>query len=215
MGGLSGSPGPCAGPLWRSGGGNLASRMSSCHHWPSQGSLSCTHIHPGELSVAAPGRDLPSHWALEQVYTHGPLARAARNTASLASWNTACWGPHPPGQLITSCSHAAGDTITGWRGAVGGTRRAGNILPVPGPWGPTCRRSEQWPWAGTPGPLLLLAPPGAALLRFLSLLGLGVGASRGILEHVLEASGFQRPIQFPKKSRRMEFPSWLRGNESV
>ncbi|ELW61978.1 hypothetical protein TREES_T100004289 [Tupaia chinensis] len=34
--------------------------------------------------VVVPSGDLPGHWALEQVCTHGPLARARRNLLSLA-----------------------------------------------------------------------------------------------------------------------------------
>lgn len=56
--------------------GGLDSPRSSCYPWPLWGFAG--------LSVAVPGWDVPSHPALEQVCTHGPLARA-ENTPSLAS----------------------------------------------------------------------------------------------------------------------------------
>lgn len=55
--------------------GGLDSLTSSRHPWPPRGFAG--------MSVAVPGWELPSHWALEQVYTRstGP----SRNTPSLPS----------------------------------------------------------------------------------------------------------------------------------
>ena len=47
------------------------------------------------LSVAVPDRDLPSHWALEQVHTWSTALSLEHTLPGF--WNTVCRAPHFPG----------------------------------------------------------------------------------------------------------------------
>lgn len=108
------------------------------------------------LGVAVPGWDLPGHWALEQVHTHGPLASAG-NMPSLASRTQRARGC----TFLGSCNklfpllwrHLHGAT----RGQQQEAQRGLGMFSSARPSGP----GVQAPGTVTPGPLAPAAATGS------------------------------------------------------
>lgn len=165
-GGLSGSPRPLAGPL---GGPGLS------HEFLLSLDISRFAELDLQLSVAVPNRDLPGHWALEQVCPHGPLARA-RNTPSLAS-GTRCAGGST---FLGSCNKLFPLRRGCLQGVARGPREAQSRLgtfSLCQALGPKVQASGTVAPGHPASPQLLLAPRKGScppLLHYFSQLGLGI-----------------------------------------